>query len=44
MAIKDRSIDRRELDETDDDYRKILKEENREIVGKEENFLGNNTI
>lgn len=43
MTIKDRSIDRREL-ETDDDYRKTLKEENREIVGKEENFLGNNTI
>lgn len=34
----------RELDETHEDYRKILKEENREIVGKEENFLGNNTI
>lgn len=32
----------RELYETDDDYRNILKEENREIVSKEEKFLGNN--
>lgn len=32
----------RELDETDDDYRNILKEENREIVGEEDKFLGDN--